>query len=77
MDQVILQLNPPLPVTTPKGNAFAQLVIDYGPEHDLLWVCAQDTGECWTWPNKDIRFQKNVTMGRVVSTEGMAWGSAP
>lgn len=62
---MILQLNPPIPVETPRGKALAQLVIDYGPEHDLLWVCFQDdTKECWTWGNQQIRAQTNVTMNR-------------
>lgn len=60
----MLQLNPPIPVITPKGKALAQLVIDYGPEHDLLWVCFQDDGECWTWDNSKIRAQTNITMNR-------------
>lgn len=60
----LLQLNPALPIETPKGKALAQVLIDYGPEHDLLWVCFQDNGECWTWNNKEIRAQTNITMGR-------------
>jgi hypothetical protein len=61
----ILQLNPPLPMLTPKGKAVAHFVIDYGAEFDLLWVCFQDdSGECWTWSNPDIRMAKNITMGR-------------
>ncbi|MEA2953669.1 MAG: hypothetical protein QOJ96_3189 [Alphaproteobacteria bacterium] len=60
-----IQLNPPIPLLTPKGKAQAQFVIDYGPEFDLLWVCFQDdTGECWTWSNPDIRIARNITMGR-------------
>lgn len=63
--QTLIQLNPPIPVTTPKGNALAHIIIDYGPEHDLLWVCFQDeTRECWTYSNKEVRAQKNVTVGR-------------
>jgi hypothetical protein len=63
---VLTQLNPPLPLLTPKGKAWAHLVIDYGPEADLMWVCFQDdTGECWTWCNRDVRIQDNVTLGRV------------
>ena len=43
----------------------AHFLIDYGPEHHLLWICFQDdSGECWTWPNKDIRLQHNLSMGR-------------
>ena len=35
---MITQLNPPLPMQTPKGDGLAHFVIDYGPESDLLWV---------------------------------------
>ena len=62
---MILQLNPPIPLTTPKGSSIAHFLIDYGPEHDLLWVCFDDeTGECWTWNNALIRAEKNITLGR-------------
>jgi hypothetical protein len=67
---MILQLNPALPLDTPKGKALCHFMIDYGEEADLLWVCFQDdTGECWTWSNKDIRAQQNVSMGRIKRTE--------
>lgn len=63
---MILQLNPPIPVETPKGPGMAHLVIDYGIEHNLFWVVFLDaTGECWTYTNPEIRAQKNVTLGRV------------
>jgi len=29
---MIVQLNPPVPVLTPKGSGITHLVIDYGPE---------------------------------------------
>jgi len=62
---MLKQLNPPIPLTTPKGSGVAHLVIDYGPEFHLFWVCFDDaTGECWTWPNPQVRAQKNITMGR-------------
>lgn len=62
---MILQLNPPLPVLTPKGKGWAHLVIDYGPEHDLLWTCFLDeTGECWTFSNTEISARQNETLGR-------------
>jgi len=61
---MIQQLNPPLPLITPKGRALAHILIDYGAEFDLLWVCFQEDGECWTWRNQDIRADKNVTFGR-------------
>ena len=64
----LIQLNPPIPVSTPKGTALAHLVIDYGVEYNLMWICFQDdTGECWTWENKDIRAQKNLTIGRTLN----------
>jgi hypothetical protein len=48
-----------------RGDAYAHLLIDYGPEYNLLWVCfLDDSGECWTYDNTQIRAQKNVTMGR-------------
>lgn len=62
---MIKQLNPPIPVNTPKGPALAHFLIDYGIEHDFHWVCFQDTnGECWTWRNQELRAQKNITHGR-------------
>jgi len=62
---MITQLNPPIPMRTPIGKGMAQMVIDYGVEHDLLWVVFQnDTGECWCWGNQDIRAQNNITIGR-------------
>lgn len=62
---MIIQLNPPLPLITPKGNGWAHFLIDYGVEHDLLWVVFQnDTGECWSWLNRDIKIQSNITLNR-------------
>lgn len=63
---MITRIDPPLPLLTPKGKALAHFLIDYGYEHDLYWICFQnDTGECWTWSNKDIRAQDNITAGRI------------
>ena len=62
---MILQLNPPIPLETPKGKALAQVLIDYGVEHHLIWVCFQDDiGEILCWPNHQVRAQTNITMGR-------------
>jgi hypothetical protein len=62
---MILQLDPPLPLDTPKGRGLAHLVIDYGPEHDLMWtVFSTANGESWTVPNSQIRMVPNWTMGR-------------
>lgn len=62
---MMLQLDPPLPLDTPKGSALAHVLIDYGPEADLIWVCFQDNGECWSWQNNEVRAQRNITMGRI------------
>ena len=62
---MIIQLSPTIPLNTPKGTAIAHFIIDNGIESDLLWVTFLDSnGECWTWLNRDIRAQKNVTIGR-------------
>ncbi len=61
----ILQLNPPLPVVTPKGDGYAHVLIDYGSEFNLLWVVFLDDSESagLTTILKSA-LQKNVTMGR-------------
>ncbi len=61
---LMLQLNPPIPVDTPRGQALAHGWIDYGPEYSILWICIGDDGQCWCWPNDKIRGVKNMTMGR-------------
>lgn len=64
---MITQLNPPIPVVTPNGKGMAHMVIDYGVEHDLIWVVFQDNGgECWSWLNHQIRAQSNITIGRTM-----------
>jgi len=62
---MITQLNPPLPMVTPKGDGWAHFVIDYGPESALLWVVFMDAdGACWIVPNPEVRICHNWTMGR-------------
>jgi hypothetical protein len=62
---MILQLDPTLPLDTPKGPADAHFLIDYGPEAHLLFVCfVRETGECWTWQSREVKLEKNIT-GRV------------
>jgi hypothetical protein len=59
------QLNPPLPLKSSKGDGYAIAVIDYGLEHNLLWVVAlDDSGEVWCVPNSEIRMQSNWSAGR-------------
>lgn len=63
------QLNPTLPVDViGKGPGYAFAVIDYGQEHNLIWVVAlNDSGEIWCSPNPKVRVSTNWTMGRAVS----------
>lgn len=64
---MIIQLSPIIPMTSPLGPCMAHFLIDYGEEHNLCFVVFQDnTGECWTWQNRDIRIQNNITFGRKV-----------
>ena len=60
------QLDPPLPLTViGKGDGYAFAVIDYGQEHNLIWVTGiTATGEIWCAPNPTVRLQPNWTMGR-------------
>ncbi len=60
------QLEPPLPVTIEgKGKGYALAVIDYGQEHNLIWVTGlSDSGEIWCAPNPLVRLESNWTMGR-------------
>lgn len=63
---MIIQLHTPIPLETPKGAAFAHLVVDYGQETHLHWVCfINATGECWTFQNPDVRIESNITMNRI------------
>lgn len=62
---MILQLNPTIPLETPKGKGYALFIIDYSQEHDLIFVVAiNETGEIWSFKNKDVRCLNNVTMER-------------
>ncbi|WP_337190585.1 hypothetical protein [Tsuneonella aeria] len=60
------QLNPPIPLhVLDKGDGLAIGLIDYGPEHNLIWITAIDaTGEIWCAPNPKVRMQANWSMGR-------------
>jgi len=60
------QLSPELPVSViGKGDGLAFAVIDYGEEHNLIWVVAlDDSGEIWCSPNPIVRMRSNWTMGR-------------
>jgi hypothetical protein len=59
------RLEPPIPLSTAKGDGWAFAVIDYGFEADLIWVVAiNKTREIWCVPNREVRMQSNWTAGR-------------
>ena len=60
------QLASPIPVhVIGKGKGMAFAVIDYGAEHNLIWVTGlDDSGEIWCAPNPLVRLQGNWTLGR-------------
>jgi len=62
---MILQLNPQIEMSTPRGDGQAAFLIDYGIEGQLLWVILLYNGEVWTFPNQMIRLKQNITSGRV------------
>ncbi len=55
-------------MSTSKGDGLAFAVIDYGIEHDLLWVVAlDDSGEIWCVPNSEVRVAANWSIGRRIA----------
>lgn len=62
----LTRIDPPLPLVTPKGSGQAHFLIDRSQEHHLEWVVFIDeTGECWTFQNPDVRLAGNLTAGRL------------
>ena len=63
---MFIQLNPTIPLhVLGKGDGYAIGMIDYGQEHNLMWVTAIDaTGEIWCAPNPKVRMGRNWSMGR-------------
>jgi hypothetical protein len=61
---LVLRLDPPIEVTTPKGKGWAVIWRDYGFDHDDLWtVLISETKEFWTFRNNEVRGADNVTFG--------------
>lgn len=73
------QLDPTIPVSIiGKGDGYAFAVIDYGQEHNLIWVTAiNETGEIWCAPNPLVRVQANWTMRREKPAIGIPASPAP
>lgn len=54
---------------TPYGEARALILLDYGQEEDICWLCVQQEGEhkgeLWTWHNSEVRMLPNRTVLRL------------
>lgn len=64
----ILRLDPPVELVTRDGPVRAFLVIDRGADADLEWVCWRADRQCWSYLNRDVRQDYNVTEGRMPMT---------
>ena len=73
------QLNPPIPLhVLTKGDGYAIGMIDYGQEHNLIWVTGlSESGEIWCAPNPLVRLEANWTMGRQGLSHGLPPGAKP
>ena len=60
----MLRLDPPIPLQTPRGLAFAHIFVDEGAEGDDTWICFGEDGQIWRWPNYEVRCCVNITLGR-------------
>lgn len=62
---MIIQLNPQIPMHTPRGNGYAIAMIDYSQDHSIIWVVGlSSNGQIWSFSNEEVRLQWNVTMQR-------------
>ena len=64
VSQAMLQLNPPIWVTTPLGEGHALLIIDYGPSLNTVWVVhVFDSGRVVHIDSSEIRVMGNEMYG--------------
>lgn len=61
---MMVQLNPPLWVTTPLGEGHAIVLIDYGPSINTVWlVHLFDTGKVTHVDSSEVRVMGNAMWG--------------
>jgi hypothetical protein len=59
---MILRLEPPVELETPKGRGWAIILRDYGWDHEDLWTCIiAETRELWTFKNSQVTATSNFT----------------
>lgn len=62
-----IQLNPAIPLITPKGPGWCWFITFPSAEYNILWTVAIDeTGEIWTFETSKVRADKNITLGRLI-----------
>jgi len=59
-----MRLDPPIPLNTPKGLAYAHIFCDEGAEGDDTWICFHEDGQIWRWPQWRVRACRNITLDR-------------
>jgi hypothetical protein len=61
----MLQLNPPIPVVTEKGDGWAYFLKEESMDHHVVWgVVLDDGGEIWWIENPQVKVGHNYTYGR-------------
>ena len=60
----MIQLDPAIPLETPRGRGWAHLVSDCGVDYPLIWTVFLDSGQIWQFQNHEVRAVRNITMGR-------------
>jgi len=60
---MMLQLNPTIPVKTPKGDAEALIIIDYGVNVNSVWLCRMKGGKVLHFYSDDILIYDNPMNG--------------
>jgi hypothetical protein len=60
----VTRIDPPIPLDTPRGAAWAHFALDYGSEHHTLFGCFMCAdGTFWWFPAPSIRLQPNLSLG--------------
>ncbi len=65
---VLQRIDPPITLWIPEKNDYglAHWILYQGIEEYLYFICFMEkTGECWTFDNRKVRGDVNITLGRV------------